>query len=133
MKLCSYTIYHFLEILNNLEHALVMEVSSPYEMAKQLYDIGVLPKQSYLAVNNSFIDIITSVEVNHALAKLLFDELVDPTTFDIFKDYCIIKLPQTYDLLSSMGEYYNDNFSYKCFLVYIKNNVGWPFLVRLLL
>ena len=99
----------FLETLQDLKFLLAMEISSPLTMAKDLYDIGVLPKQSYLAVTKF---IATTIKANYALVNLLFDELVDPPTLDKFEDYCRIELPRSYEVLTSMGEYYHDNFLY---------------------
>ena len=88
--------------MKDLKSILAREIHPIHEMAKDLYDIGVLPKLSYLVVTNS---IITIEARSYPLVNLLFDELVDPTTFDIFKDFCRRKLPQSYEVLTSMGEY----------------------------
>ena len=88
--------------MKDLKSILIREIHSIHETAKDLKDIGVLPKLSYLAVTNSFITFATE---SYPLINLLFDELVDPTTFDNFKDFCRRKLPQSYEVLTSMGEY----------------------------
>ena len=98
-------IIFFLEKLKDLKNVLAREISSPLKMAKYLYNIGVFSKYSYLAVTNSFIRISGYRERKYPLVNLLFDELVDPTIFDIFKDFCRLKLPKSYKVLNSMGEY----------------------------
>ena len=95
----------FLEKLKDLKIVLAMEISSPLEMAKDLEDIGLLSNESYFAFKNKFIHTVTIREARYPLVNLLFDELVDPTTFDNFKDFLRIKLPMSYEVLSSMGEY----------------------------
>ena len=88
--------------MKDLKSILELEIRPINELAKDLKDIGVLPKLSYLAVTNSFNTIATQT---YPLINLLFDELVDPTTFDNFKDFCRRKLPQSYEVLTSIGEY----------------------------
>ena len=79
-------------------------------MAKNLYGIGILPKQSYLAITNFFIYIMNRIKTSYVLVNLLLDELIDPTVLDNFKDFCRRELPRSYKVLSSMGEYYYDIF-----------------------
>ena len=93
---------NFLETLKDLKSILELEIRPINEMAKDLNDIGVLPKLSYLAVTSSFNTIAAR---SYPFINLLFNELVDPTTFDNFKDFCRRKLPQSYEVLTSMGEY----------------------------
>ena len=57
--------------------------------------------QNYLSVLNFHYN------TRQVLVHLLFEELVDPTRYDKFKDYSKIKTHQLFGLLRSMGEYYN--------------------------
>ena len=82
-----------------------MEISSPLEIAKDLKHIGVLSMESYNAFEYNFIHIFTIAGARYPLANFLLDELVDPITFDNFKDFLRINLPMSYEVLSSMGEY----------------------------
>ena len=103
-----------LEQLKQLKNLLANETSDPFEMAKDLYDNGILPEQSYLAVLN-FIPSYGNFEPIKkiiAVVNLLFEELVDPTTLDNFKDYAKSNFNHSFELLKSMGKYYHENLSY---------------------
>ena len=103
-----------LEQLKQLKNLLANEILDPFEMAKDLYDNGILPVQSYLAVLN-FLPYYVNYEPivkNIALVNLLFEELVDPTTLDNFKDYARSNFNHSFELLKSMGKYYHDKLSY---------------------
>ena len=105
--ICCYLI---LEQLEHLKGVLVSEFVTPFIDAWDLYLIGILPKQSFLAVSNFFTPAqqIASKVAGWALVNLLFEELIDPSIYSKFKDYCRKKLLDSFDLLSSMGEYNND-------------------------
>ena len=100
-----------LEQLKQLKGILVSEFRNPFLDAKDLYGIGILPKQSFLAISNFFSTgrQILSEVARLALVNLLFEELIDPSIYSKFKAYCRKRLLESFDLLSSMGEYYNDN------------------------
>ena len=103
-----------LEQLKQLKNVLANEFLDPFEMAKDLHDNGILSVQSYLAVLNFFpyYELYLPIEAKIALVNLLFEELVDPTTLDNFKDYARSNLSHLFELLKSMGKYYHDILSY---------------------
>ena len=105
-----------LEQLKHLKNLLANEFFDSFEMAKYLYDNGILPEQSYFAVINFFPyydpTFHLSFQARMALVNLLFEELVDPATLDNFKDYARSKFSQSFELLNSMGKYCHANSSY---------------------
>ena len=101
-----------IEQLQHLKLVLVNEFSNPFEYAKDLHERGILPKSSYLALLNFFTkNWRDPIPAKTALVNLLFEELVNLSTYEKFKDYYEIRLHWIYDLLSSMGgEYTMTNF-----------------------
>ena len=93
--------------LEKLKGILVSEFLTPFSDARDLNLIGILPKQSYFAVSNFFTP-GQEIEARRALVNLLFEELIDPSIYSKFKVYCRKRLLESFDLLSSMGEYNND-------------------------
>ena len=96
--------------MEKLKGILVSELLDPFVDASDLHYIGILPKQSFFAISNFFTS-VQQIEATLALVNLLFQELVDPSIYSKFKDYCRKKLLKSFDLLNSMGEYCNDYFA----------------------
>ena len=84
-----------------MERDLLAEFSNTSIIAEDLYHSGILQKQSYLALNNFFFH--KNELAQKALIKLLFEELIDPITYDHFKDYSRIKFNRSFGILNSMG------------------------------
>ena len=78
-----------------------MELEAKSLSAQDLYLSGILQNQSYLAYTN--FDYIFKRAPEDALINLLFEDLIDPITYDHFKDYSRIKSNMLYGVLSSMG------------------------------
>ena len=76
----------------------------PFEMAKDLRDIGLLSWMSYFAFKYN-IHYSSYRAAQYSLANLLLDKLFHRTKFDSFKEFLRIQLPLSYEVLSSMGEY----------------------------
>ena len=86
-----------------MKEVLLDEFSNPLEVAKDLFNGGVLSEQSYLTLKY----LVTHPEMSAAgkkLIQLLFHDLKDPTRYDIFKEYSRIKVNQSYGLVNSMSE-----------------------------
>ena len=75
-----------IEQLKLLKHLLInKEIRRPLHKAKKLYSVGILNRRSFLAV--SLFDIEGDINIKTALVNLLFEELDDPLTYEIFKKY----------------------------------------------
>ena len=132
MKLCfsnEYLLFILLEQLKLLKNLLAIDLLRPIERAIDLYDSGILSRKSALAIAKFFpySEIYNSYQGRKALVHLLFQELVDPTTLENYKDYARLKFNKSFELLNSMGKYYHDNFSY--FISEL--NKGAPYLFKL--
>ena len=86
--------------MNHLKDILLKEFSNPFGSAKDLHKNRILRKQSYLAV------FTLKDSAGDALVNILFEELIDPNTYDKFKAYSRQKIHQCFGILSSMGEGY---------------------------
>ena len=69
--------------------------------AQDLYLNGILQNQSYFALDNFGFKFYSWP--HHTLINLLFEELIDPITYDHFKDYSRIKSNMLYGVINSMG------------------------------
>ena len=69
--------------------------------AQDLYLSGILRNQSYFAYTN--FGFSSQATRHEALIHLLFEDLIDPITYDHFKDYLRIKSNFLYSELNSMG------------------------------
>ena len=78
-----------------------MELETESLSAKDLYLSGILQNQSYLALTN--FEMMFILLPDDALIYLLFEDLIDPITYDHFKDYSRIKSNRLYGVLNSMG------------------------------
>ena len=84
-KLITITLCN-IEQLKLLKHLLInKEIRRPLQKAKKLYSVGILNRRSFLAV--SLFDIEGDINIKTALVNLLFEELNDPLTYEIFKEY----------------------------------------------
>ena len=79
-------------------HEVFINISISLE---DLYLRGILHNQSYVALSN--FGVILTNWSRGALINLLFEELIDPITYDHFKDYSRIKSNRLYGVLNSMG------------------------------
>ena len=106
MMYSYYWTHQFIVIVDqlaNLKEVLLDVFSNPLQLAKDLFNSGVLSKQSYLTIKY----LVRHSKMSHAgkkLIPLLFYDLNDPTRYDKFKEYSRIKVNQSYGLVSSMGE-----------------------------
>ena len=118
-----------LEQLKLLKNRLANDLLRPIERAIDLYDSGILPMKSALSIAKFFpySEIYDPIQARKALVNVLFQELVDPTTLENFKDYARSKFNQSFELLNSMGKYYHDNFSY----LISELHKGAPYLFKL--
>ena len=80
---------------------LYFELKAESLSAEDLYLSGILKNQSYLAYTN--FDNEFRGAPDGALINLLFEDLIDPITYDHFKDYSRIKSNMLYGVLRSMG------------------------------
>ena len=78
-----------------------MELESESLSAKDLYLSGILQNQSYLAFTN--FEVRLTLMPEDVLINLLFEDLIDPITYDHFKEYSRIKSNRIYSVLNSMG------------------------------
>ena len=78
-----------------------MELEATSLSAQDLYLSGILQNQSYLAFTN--FDYNFKGVPENAVINLLFEDLIDPITYDHFKDYTRIKSNRIYGVLNSMG------------------------------
>ena len=84
-----------------MKNYLLEEFSNIFIIAEDLYHSGILQKQSYLALNS--FNFHRSGLAREALINLLFEELIDPITYDHFKEYSRIKSNELFGVLNSMG------------------------------
>ena len=80
---------------------LEIELKGSSISAQDLYLSGILQNQSYFAYTN--FDFSSQARRETALINLLFEDLIDPITYDHFKDYSRIKSNMLYGELNSMG------------------------------
>ena len=73
---------------------LEMELEASSLSAQNLYLSGILQNQSYFAYTN--FDFSCQATRHEALINLLFEDLIDPITYDHFKDYLRIKSSRLY-------------------------------------
>ena len=78
-----------------------MELKISSLSAQDLYLSGILQNHSYLAYTS--FDFSSQATHDEALINLLFEDLIDPITYDHFKDYMRIKSNFLYGELNSMG------------------------------
>ena len=81
-----------------------MELKATSLSAQDLYLSGILQNQTYFIYTLFYYKFY--YEPNVALINLLFEDLIDPITYDHFKDYSRIKSNFLYGELNSMGKYY---------------------------
>ena len=81
-----------------------MEFSNPFQSAQDLYESGILQKKRYLAIITFFANMNPRI-AGPALIHLLFEELINPITYNNFTVYFRSKLNQSFDVLSNMGKY----------------------------
>ena len=91
--------------MKELKKLLEIEISSPFEMAKDFHEIGLLSWESYIAFKYYSINFLDYTEAQYSLANLILDKLFHRTKLDSFKEFLRITLPMSYEVLSSMGEY----------------------------
>ena len=86
-----------------MKQDLLGEFSDTFIIAQDLYHRRILQKQSYLALNSFNFNNTRGDSKKKALINLLFEELIDPITYDNFKDYSRTKSNRLFTVLNSMG------------------------------
>ena len=72
------------------------------DVAFQLNEYGILTKSSYYSVFHDS----AMFEPNYVLRAFVFEDIKTSNTFDKFKNYTKVNIPDLYDLVNSMGEHY---------------------------